>query len=89
MKNPVWVVKEVQPKEDYTLHLTFADGTKKIYNARPLLEKSIYSELKNLAFFLCAKAEYGTVVWNDDIDIAPEHLYESSKPVDILNYHTP
>ena len=29
MKNPVQVVKEVQPKEDYTLLLTFADGSKK------------------------------------------------------------
>ncbi len=81
MRNPDWVVKEVHPKEDYTLHLTFADGSKKIYNARPLLEKAIYSQLKNLAFFLCAKAEYDTVVWNDDIDIAPEHLYEYSKPI--------
>ena len=31
MKSPVWVVKEVQPKEDYTLLLTFADGAKKVY----------------------------------------------------------
>lgn len=81
MKSPVWVVKEVQPKEDYTLLLTFADGTKRIYDARPLLEKALYSQLKNIAFFLCAKAECGTVVWNDDVDIAPEHLYEYSKLV--------
>ena len=27
-----------------------------------------------------AHAEYGTVVWTDDIDIAPEHLYECSVP---------
>ena len=79
MNNPEWVVKEVQPKKDYTLLLTFADGTKKIYNARPLLEKSIYAPLKNPAFFLDAKAECGTVVWNDDVDISPEHLYECSK----------
>lgn len=80
MQNPVWVVTAVLPKEDYTLLLTFADGTKKIYDARPLLVKAIYSPLKNLAFFLCAKADCGTVVWNDDIDIAPEHLYECSVP---------
>lgn len=80
MKNPVWVVKNVIAKEDYTLLITFADGEKKLYNARPLLEKSIYSQLKNLAFFMGAKADCGTVVWNDDIDIAPEHLYEMSVP---------
>ena len=82
MKSPVQVVKKVQPKEDYTLLLTFADGSKKGYNARPFLEKIIFSQLKNLSFFLGAKTECGTVVWNDNIDIAPEHLYECSKPVD-------
>lgn len=84
MKSPVWVVKEVQPKNDYTMLLTFADGSERVYNARPLLEKKLYSRLHNLSFFLAAKAECGTVVWNDDIDIAPEHLYECSKPVGIL-----
>lgn len=81
MKTPVWVVKEVQPQADYTLLLTFADGKRKVYNARPLLDKAIYAQLKSLAFFLKAKANCGTVVWNDDIDIAPEHLYECSMPV--------
>lgn len=82
MKSPAWVVRAVQPREDYTLLLTFADGTERVYNARPLLDKAIYAQLKNLAFFLSAKAECGTVVWNDDIDIAPEHLYECSEPVE-------
>lgn len=81
MNGPAWVVKEVLPKEDYTLLITFADGSKKVYNARPLLGKAIYSSLKNIDFFLCAKAECGTVVWNDDVDIAPEHLYECSEPL--------
>lgn len=29
MNVPAWVVKEVQPQNDYTLIITFADGTKK------------------------------------------------------------
>lgn len=81
MKNPVWVVEEVQPQADYTLLLTFTSGEKRVYHARPLLEKPIYAQLKNLAFFLGAKAACGTVIWNDDIDIAPEHLYECSSPI--------
>ncbi len=81
MKIPVWVVKEVQPRQDYTLLLTFADGAKKVYNALQLLEEPIYSQLRNPAFFMRAKAEYGTVVWSDDVDMAPEHLYECSVPL--------
>lgn len=80
MKTPVWVVREVIPQPDYTLLLTFADGKRKVYNARPLLDKAIYAQLKSLPFFLSAKADCGTVVWDVDIDIAPEHLYECSMP---------
>jgi hypothetical protein len=82
MKVPEWVVTDVYPQSDYTLLLTFADGEKKIYDARPLLKKPIYSQLNSLPFFLSARAEYDTVVWNDDIDIAPEHLYECAKPIE-------
>ena len=78
MKEPEWVVKDVTARDDYTLLITFAGGEQRIYNALALLEKPIYAPLKNLAFFLSARADCGTVVWNDDIDIAPEHLYERS-----------
>ena len=83
MMNPVWIVHEVELHEDYTLLLTFANGEKKIYNARPLLEKAIYSQLKSPSFFLNVKVACGTVVWNDDLDIAPEHLYECSESIDV------
>lgn len=86
MKIPEWVVKEVHPNDDYTLLLTFADGEKKIYDAKPLLKKPIYSQLKSLPFFLSAKAKYDTVVWSDDVDIAPEYLYECSTSVESFNH---
>ena len=81
MKNPVWIVTDVAPQKDYTLLITFTGGERRIYDAHPLLEKAIYSPLRNLPFFLGAKADCGTVVWSDDIDIAPEHLYECSVPI--------
>lgn len=76
LNSPAWVVTAVEPKNDYTMLITFASGEKKLYNAMPLLEKAIYAPLRNLAFFLKAKVECGTVVWNDDVDIDPEYLYE-------------
>jgi hypothetical protein len=46
------------------------------------LEKPVFSDLKNIVFFLCARVDCGTVVWNDEIDIAPEYLYECGRPVE-------
>ena len=81
MAIPNWVVISVKPNPDYTLDITFADGSRKIYNAAPLLSRPIFAELNDLDFFLSAKALHGTVVWNDDVDIAPEHLYECGQDV--------
>lgn len=80
-KNPEWVVKTVRAKEDYTLLLTFEDGSKRIYDAKPLLSKKIFEEFKDVSFFLKAKVDGCSVAWSDDVDIAPEHLYECSTPV--------
>lgn len=85
MNTPSWVVKDVHPDKDYTLLLSFADGSKKVFDARPLLDKDIYARLKDLPFFLKAKVECGTVVWDDETDIAPEYLYDCSRPVENTN----
>ena len=82
MRLPEWTVVNVTARNDYSLLLTFQNGERRVYDARPLLLKPIYSRLRSLPFFLSARAECGTVVWSDDCDIAPEHLYECSVPVE-------
>jgi len=74
---PNWVVTNVIPHHDYTLHVSFADGTEKKVDVNGLLKKLIYAPLKDVDLFMKARVECGTVVWNDDIDIAPEWLYEA------------
>lgn len=82
MKTPVWVVKSVVPQENDTLLLTFADGKKRLYDATPLLDCPAFQPLRDDSVFKAAKVERGVVVWLDgEIDIAPEHLYENSVPV--------
>ena len=71
----------VTPEDGYTLLLTFEDGRKGLYDAKPLLKEEIFEPLNRLSLFLSARAEDGTVVWNDDLDIAPEYLYENCTPV--------
>lgn len=73
-----WQVKSMRILDDYRLFLTFADGKTGIYDAKPLLKYKVYERLKSPDFFRKAGLVGGTVVWNDDIDIAPELLYECS-----------
>lgn len=78
---PKWVVKAATPRSDYTIELEFADGKQGVFDARSLLESPLYAPLKALPFFMMARAKYDTVVWTDDLDIAPEHLYDACVPI--------
>jgi len=44
MKQPVWIVEDVTTREDYTLLITFTNGTQRIYDTRPPLEKPIFTQ---------------------------------------------
>lgn len=78
---PAWVVVDAVPRRDHKIELMFASGEKKLFDARPLLEMRHFTKLNNIGLFMLARVECGSVVWNDDIDIAPEHLYEASEPI--------
>jgi hypothetical protein len=67
----------VEAKDDYTLLVTFENGEKKLCDISDLLDKPMYKPLKNRAFFCTVKVGFGTAIWNDNIDIAPEYLYEN------------
>lgn len=78
MSVPKWSVIKATPNRDYTIDLVFADGQRKVFDATPLFDESFYAPLRKLPLFLAARVECGTVVWGDDLDIAPENLYEQS-----------
>ena len=63
---------------DYQLLITFSNGEKKIYNAQNDIIEGVLTKLQNKSFFAQAKIARGSVVWDDEIDIAPETLYAES-----------
>lgn len=73
-----WEVQAVEPKEDYTLILTYKNGKKRLFDCKPLLGDSFAAPLKDKNFFMAAKAHHHTVMWNDKLDLCPEYLYENS-----------
>lgn len=74
-------VINVIPKDNYILHLTFQNEEQKEFDCKPLLDWKVYEPLRNIEFFKKAHVKYGTVVWNENIDIAPESLYLESREV--------
>ena len=80
-----WVVKEVVPCRDYTLLITFANGKRKIFDVKPLLEAKINEPLKDMDFFMQARVLGPSVGWNDELDICPEYLYEKGIPLKELS----
>ena len=80
-EKPVFRVTDVQAKPDYTLTLSFSNGERRVYDAKRLLNFPIFAPLRDIPFFLGAYCDGCAVAWSDEIDIAPESLYENSVPV--------
>ncbi|MCL2698656.1 MAG: DUF2442 domain-containing protein [Oscillospiraceae bacterium] len=71
-------VQSVQATDDYKLLLKFSNGEDKIYNANELIKSGVFTKLQDISLFKQAHVDYGTVVWNEILDISPEYLYENS-----------
>lgn len=78
MKDILLDIIEVWPQKDKTLLLVFENRQKKVFDMKPYLQKKPYGRLKSESFFKRARVENGTVAWPDEIDIAPETLWNKS-----------
>lgn len=69
---------EATPKDGYTVHVRFEDGTEADVDLGYLAEYGgVFEPLRELPFFrrLHADRDAGTIVWPNEADIAPETLY--------------
>lgn len=73
---------EVEVLEDYQLKLTFDNGEIKIKDMKPYLDKGIFKKLKDKKVFNNVKIKYGTISWENDIDMCADSLYATSKTIE-------
>ncbi|MBI5235196.1 MAG: DUF2442 domain-containing protein [Deltaproteobacteria bacterium] len=71
-------VISVKTLGDHTLELVFENGAKRIFDMEPFFDRKPFVKLKGSPLFFKASVRYGTVVWPEDIDIAPETLWSRS-----------
>lgn len=64
----------VKPLPTFELDFSYADGSKRRFDMKPLLAIKPWKKIATLPLFMQVKAAYGTAVWPGEIDIAPETL---------------
>ena len=67
-------VVAVKPLPSFELDLSYADGSQRRFDMKPLLVVKPWNRISALPLFTQVKVAYGTVMWPGDIDIAPETL---------------
>jgi len=72
-------ITKATPLDGLKIRVEFDDGAcTGVYDCEPLTRDAYWARLLDPDFFKTARAEYGTLVWNDNIDVAPESVWEDS-----------
>ena len=71
-------ITAVLPQDNYILRLTFENGEKRYLDMKPYLHRGVFKELANEEIFNTAHVSFDTVAWKNNVDLAPEILYEKS-----------
>ena len=74
-------IVDVEVLENYELLLTFDNNVKKIKDMKPYLQKGVFKKLKDKEIFNKVKISFGTISWENDIDMCADSLYETTEEV--------
>jgi len=69
-------------KNDYKINVEFNNGTKGTIDFKKILEedhREIIKELLNKELFKTVRVDLHTLCWNNEVDFAPDYLYEQVK----------
>lgn len=79
-------IKDVSPLPDYKLSIQFAEGETKIYDVKPCFEKwqPFIALTTDAELFYDVRVDTGGygIVWNDDLDLSCNELWENGMKVE-------
>ena len=67
-------VISVEPSEYYRLRIILSNNRKGVFDVTPYLDKGIFTELKDEAYFRRVRAAHGGVVWPHEQDFSAETI---------------
>jgi len=73
-------VISAEPLPDYQLRIRFENDEIRDFDTKPFLDKGIFVELKDEAYFKAVKVAFGSVEWPNEQDFSKDTLYLLSTP---------
>lgn len=71
-------IKKAEYMGDYLLNLSFNNGKSGVVDLERALfddKRAIFATLRDKSNFRKFKVEHSTIVWSNELDIAPEYLF--------------
>ena len=72
-------VKEVIPRDDYTLSVVFENGERGILDMKPILDFGVFQRIKDYEAFRRVRVSFDTIEWSCGVDLDPEFVYVKCK----------
>jgi hypothetical protein len=72
-------VKEVVPRDDYTLSVVFENGENGILDMKPILNFGVFRRIKDYETFRRVRVAFDTIEWDCGVDLDPEFIYAKCK----------
>jgi hypothetical protein len=72
-------VKEVVPRDDYTLFVVFENGENGILDMKRVLDFGVFQRIKDYETFRRVRVAFDTIEWDCGVDLDPEFIYAKCK----------
>ena len=77
-------VRKVRPLPNYRLEIEFQNAEIREFDLTPYLQKGIFGELKDIAYFSRVQVSMGSIQWSHGQDLCPDTLYEDSQAIETV-----
>jgi hypothetical protein len=74
-------IKTISAGNDWTLDIFFADGARRLFDMKPLLEYEVFVPLRNIEMFRAISNGGYFVEWPNEADLSADTLYLEGKQV--------
>jgi hypothetical protein len=67
-------VISVDPIEGYKLRIEFSNGRRGVFDVSPYIDRGVFVELKDKAYFRSVRTAFGGIMWPHEQDFSAETI---------------